>query len=258
MRKHLTIWSPIALLLAVTLPVGLNAKKPANPGGDKNVSGKATFDSVAPAVGFDGDGKGSYVDGQLDGGWARFPGTGNFTLKTSGSGKKTIDRRKLSLFVPDLGLTLLEPAFLAVNDSRCDKDIDNNGDGSVNEDDCDDSGANFVANRGGLRDMRLDDEYFAQLAGNMDLGGGITLRWRCGPRPIGDGTIDPLSLGTQYFNVKCVEDNGAVCTKWRVAADLSDPGNSTRKCKFFEQDRKGAINPLGDVDVGMNLTIERL
>ena len=44
--------------------------------------------------------------------------------------------------MPALTLTLLEPAFLAVNDSRCDDD--NNGDGSVNEDDCDDSGANFV------------------------------------------------------------------------------------------------------------------
>ncbi len=255
MRKHLTIWSPITLLLAVTLPAGLNAKKPAKPGGDKNVSGRATFESPAPAVGFDGDGKGSYVDGQLDGGWAHFPGTGNFTLKTSGNSKKTSDPRKLSLYVPALGLPiLLEPAFLGVNDSRC----------TTNEEDCSQSAANFVENRGGLRDMLPGAEYFARLAGNMDLGGGITLSFRCGPRPIGDGTVDPLSLGTQYFNVKCVEDDGAVCTKWRVAADLSAPGNSTRKCKFFEQDRKGNITVLEDsfgnedVDVGMNLTIERL
>ena len=253
MRKHLTIWSPIALLLAVTLPAGLNAKKPVKPGGDKNVSGQVTFE--APAVGFDGDGKGSYVDGQLDGGWAHFPGTGNFTLKTSGNGKKISDPRKLSLYVPDLGLTRLEPAFMGVNDSRC----------TTNEEDCSQSAANFIENRGGLRDMRLGDEYFARLAGNMDLGGGITLGFRCGPRPIGDGTVDPLSLDTQYFNVKCVgDDEGAVCNKWRVAADLSDPAGSTRKCKFFEQDRKGNITVLKDssgsedVDVGMNLTIERL
>ena len=49
-----------------------------------------------------------------------------------------------------------------------------------------------------------------------------------------------------------------------MAADLSDPVNSTRKCKFFEQDRKGNITVLEDsfgnedVDVGMNLTIDRL
>ena len=216
----------------------------ARPGQSSDVPAIASFDDGTDRIRSDSGGQ--YVHKALssDGGWADFPGTGNFTMKTAGDSKKAQQNgRKLTLefadplaLPPSCGLLASGepapilgtpvPAFMSVNRV--------------------DGGA------GGLEGMMPDGTVAAGIGGNFQdpNDSRATFIFRCGLH-----LNDKNACGTDEAKATCVAAAplSGTCLKWRVEPALA---RDQLRCRLW-RDKQGNSALIGDYNMPFGLTIFR-
>lgn len=186
-----------------------------------------------------------------NGGWADFPGTGNFTLKTAGDSKKAKDNgRKMTLDfflypqaeLPDLPQgcdvqpniqeaayfgypNLVTPAFMSIN--------------------------RIEENTGGLEALTVNDGAVpAWVGGNFEdpQDSRAIYVLRCG-QTIGEKN----ACGTDFVNVVCENETSGKCVQWRIEPS---GGRDQLRCRLW-RDKQANSALIGDFNLPFGLTIFR-
>lgn len=245
----------IVLMASAVIILSLGLSTPvvtARPGQSSDVPAIAQFDDagmdrVRSDIGL------RYVHKNLatNGGWADFPGTGNFTLKTAGDSKKAKqDGRKLTLDfsqspddLPPLppgcdvqpnaqeaanfgSPNLVMPAFMSIN--------------------------RIEDNSGGLEAMTFNDGFVpAWIGGNFEdpQDSRATYILRCGPT-IGEKN----ACGTDTVKVVCEDENASgECVQWRIEPSAA---RDQLRCRLW-RDKQANSALIGDFNLPFGLTVFR-
>lgn len=208
----------------------------------------ATFyDSGTDRIRSDSGGDYIHKDLAVNGGWANFPGTGNFTMKTAGSGKQALENGRK--------LTIELEAPLPMDDLPPGCDVQPSGQPapivfgtsvpafmSINRND---------GNSGGLEAMHLNGSIPAAIGANFadPADNKATYFIRCG-LTIGEKN----ACGTGEVNVDCVDENTAgQCVEWRVEPAIN---RDQLRCRLW-RDKQANSTLIGDFNLPFGLTIFR-